>query len=98
MNRAFTLVTIKKQNAPAISPIAIADIGDTNPDAGVMATRPATAPEIAPSALGFPLTIHSSRSIQCRSGRAKMRGDECAGGQAAGGKCAAGIESKPSHP
>src|ERR1700751_6090958 len=37
----------------------IADIGPTKPAAGVIATRPATAPEIAPSALGLPLRIHS---------------------------------------
>src|SRR6185312_8885575 len=37
-----------------------ADIGPTKPAAGVMATSPATAPEIAPSALGFPLRTHSA--------------------------------------
>jgi len=31
-----------------------ADIGVTNPEAGVMPTSPATAPEIAPSTVGFP--------------------------------------------
>src|SRR5947209_1198547 len=35
-------------------------IGPTKPAAGVMATSPATAPEIAPSALGLPLRIHSA--------------------------------------
>src|SRR2546426_12655684 len=34
-------------------------IGVTNPDAGVMATRPATAPEAAPSTVGLPRLIHS---------------------------------------
>src|SRR5215831_996218 len=33
----------------------IAAIGVTNPEAGVIATRPATAPIEAPSTLGFPL-------------------------------------------
>src|SRR6201982_2439171 len=51
---------MEKQNAPAISPIPIAGIGPTNPAAGVIATSPATAPEIAPSALGLPLRIHSA--------------------------------------
>src|SRR6267154_1724281 len=37
-----------------------AAIGVTTPAAGVMATRPATAPEIAPSALGLPLRSHSA--------------------------------------
>src|SRR5579883_486654 len=45
---------------PAIRPMMMADIGFTNPAAGVMATSPATAPEIAPSALGLPLRIHSA--------------------------------------
>src|SRR5438876_8289775 len=37
-----------------------ADMGPTKPPAGVIATRPATAPEIAPRALGRPLRIHST--------------------------------------
>src|ERR1700747_2269671 len=37
----------------------MADIGWTKPAAGVMATRPATAPEMPPSALGLPCRIHS---------------------------------------
>src|ERR1700730_5171952 len=35
-------------------------MGATNPAAGVMATSPATAPEIAPSALARPFLIHSA--------------------------------------
>src|SRR5579872_350030 len=46
---------------PAIKPMTIAGMGFTNPDAGVIATRPATAPEIAPNALGRPLAFHSAR-------------------------------------
>src|SRR5262249_36893520 len=34
--------------------------GFTNPDAGVMATSPATHPEIPPSTLGLPTSIHSA--------------------------------------
>src|SRR5579872_307327 len=45
---------------PAKRPMTMADIGPTKPDAGVIATKPATAPEIAPSALGLPLRIHSA--------------------------------------
>src|SRR5262245_9503637 len=55
-------VTIRKQPTPAARPMSIAGNGVTNPDAGVMATRPATAPEIAPSALGRPRVIHSAAS------------------------------------
>src|SRR5258708_1085396 len=49
-----------------MNPISNAGIGDTNPDAGVMATNPATAPEMPPSALGFPFLIHSAH-IQPRA-------------------------------
>src|SRR5512142_267755 len=41
-------------------PMSSADIGPTKPAAGVIATKPATDPEIAPSALGLPLRIHSA--------------------------------------
>src|ERR1700732_5269905 len=37
-----------------------AGIGPTNPAAGVMATSPATAPEIAPNALACPFFNHSA--------------------------------------
>src|SRR5580698_1522741 len=40
-----------------------ADIGCTKPEAGVIATNPATAPEIPPSMLGLPEWSHSP-SIQ----------------------------------
>ena len=35
------------------------DMGPTKPAAGVMATRPATAPEAIPKVVGLPLMIHS---------------------------------------
>src|SRR5262245_54775346 len=38
----------------------MADNGVTKPDAGVIATRPATAPDAAPSIVGLPLLIHSA--------------------------------------
>src|SRR5580692_765651 len=43
-----------------MNPIAKAGIGPTNPDAGVIATSPATAPDIAPRALARPFLIHSA--------------------------------------
>src|SRR5689334_25409864 len=46
---------------PATKPMLSADIGSTNPAAGVIATSPATAPEIAPSALARPFFSHSAR-------------------------------------
>src|SRR3990170_9163033 len=45
---------------PAVSPIRSAGMGVTKPEAGVIATRPATAPEMAPSTLGLPLRNHSA--------------------------------------
>src|ERR1700732_590148 len=41
-------------------PITSAGIGPTNPAAGVIATSPATAPEIAPNALACPFLSHSA--------------------------------------
>src|SRR5258706_5420992 len=56
----FTYVTIHEEPTAAINPIASAGIGPTKPAAGVIATSPATAPEIAPSALARPFLIHSA--------------------------------------
>src|SRR5262245_41520253 len=44
---------------PAAMPTMIALAGPTQPQAGVTATRPATAPDAAPSRLGWPRNIHS---------------------------------------
>src|SRR5713101_6472557 len=41
-------------------PTMTAPLGFTYPQAGVMTTKPATAPEQKPSKLGLPLTIHSA--------------------------------------
>src|SRR5450631_3466904 len=41
-------------------PMTTAADGPTNPEAGVIATRPATAPEAIPSTLGLPLANHST--------------------------------------
>src|SRR5215207_1115138 len=43
-------------------PMIIADIGDTKPDAGVIATSPATAPEAAPTVEGLPVCAHDIRA------------------------------------
>src|SRR5690242_15317235 len=45
---------------PAPRPIIIAGIGPTKPEAGVIATKPATAPLAAPSTVGFPTHSHSA--------------------------------------
>src|SRR5207245_3978943 len=46
--------------SPAATPIAMAPFGVTKPQAGVITTSPATAPEQKPSTLGFPRVIHSA--------------------------------------
>src|SRR5437868_5962374 len=45
---------------PAAKPITIDASGVTKPEAGVIATRPATAPDAAPSIVGLPVLIHSA--------------------------------------
>src|SRR5580765_7065553 len=44
---------------PAAMPIITPPVGVTKPQAGVMTTSPATAPEQKPSTLGLPFTIHT---------------------------------------
>ena len=46
--------------AAAAIPMSIADIGDTNPAAGVIVASPATAPVAPPSIVGFPVIFHST--------------------------------------
>src|SRR2546426_8345595 len=54
---------------PARAPMTRAAMGVTKPAAGVTATRPATAPEAAPSTVGLPRELHSV-SIQPRAAAA----------------------------
>src|SRR4029079_7547547 len=49
----FTVETKKKQIGETTRPRTIEVIGAAKPEAGVIATRPATAPEAAPSIDGF---------------------------------------------
>src|SRR5258706_15602252 len=56
----FSEVAAKKQITPAAMPMITAGVGPTKPEAGVMATNPATAPDAIPKTLGLPLTIHSA--------------------------------------
>src|SRR5271157_3534027 len=44
---------------PAAMPMANEPIGPTKPEAGVIATKPATAPEQMPRTVGLPRIIHS---------------------------------------
>src|SRR5581483_6345607 len=54
---------------PAAMPMHTEPIGPTKPEAGVMATRPATAPEQMPTTVGLPRMIHST-SIQVKAAAA----------------------------
>src|SRR5215467_8225782 len=54
---------------PAMMPMIKAPRGSTKPEAGVMATRPATAPETIPSTDGFFAIIHSE-NIQLKDAAA----------------------------
>src|ERR1700747_1159121 len=47
---------------PARTPMTNDAIGVTNPEAGVTATRPATAPDAAPRIVGLPARAHSANS------------------------------------
>src|SRR5215467_5519138 len=49
-----------KQRAPPPIPMRIEATGPTKPDAGVMATSPATAPDAAPRTVGLPRVHHSA--------------------------------------
>src|SRR6202023_4079671 len=55
----LTYAQKEKQTEPASKPSTIDPIGPAKPDAGVTATRPATAPETMPSSEGLPLSAHS---------------------------------------
>ena len=50
----------KAQTAPAMKPMKIEPTGLTQPAHGVIATRPATAPDAAPSAVDFPYRSFST--------------------------------------
>src|SRR5918993_5393842 len=65
-------VTPQKQTMPAAMPITNAPGIPTLPAAGVMATRPATAPEAAPSIEVLPFMSHSA-DIQARTAQAVAR-------------------------
>src|SRR5450755_2069236 len=65
----FREVAAQKQITPAATPMTIAPPGSTKPEAGVIATRPATAPEITPRTDGLPRVIHSA-NIQARAAAA----------------------------
>ena len=60
LNIAFSLVQARNGTTPASTPMMTAPVAFTKPVAGVITTRPATAPEQKPSTVGLPRVIHSS--------------------------------------
>src|SRR6266571_5644489 len=56
----FNFVQAKNGTIPAATPIITAPVGATYPQAGVITTSPATAPEQNPSTLGLPRSEYSS--------------------------------------
>src|SRR5262250_1862429 len=81
---------------PAAAPITSEPTGPTKPEAGVMATRPATAPVQMPITVGLPRSIHST-SIQVKAAVAvamwvtSMAMPACA-------HRGAGVEAEPADP
>ena len=69
------------------------------PLAGVITTRPATAPEIAPSTVGLPVLSHST-NIQpsAAAAAAKCVATKALAGQTVGGQGAAAVEAEPADP
>src|ERR1700704_4767278 len=76
-----------------------APIGPTNPDAGVIATRPATAPVQMPMTVGLPFMIHST-IIQVKPAGAVARGVTSLPhpGLQPRGPGGAGVEAEPADP
>jgi len=56
------MLTASAHTAPAIAPTAIAPTGETDEQAGVIATRPATTPEAPPRLVGRPSRTRSTSS------------------------------------
>ena len=76
-----------------------AGMGLTKPAAGVIATSPATAPEIAPSTLGLPLRIHSAAAHPtAAAAAAKCVATKALVARLPARKRAARVESEPTHP
>src|SRR6187402_466955 len=68
----FSFTTANIQIRPPATPITILPIGPTHPHAGVMATRPATAPDAAPNIVGLPRIAHSPK-VQANTAAAVAR-------------------------
>ena len=77
--------TASAQIAPAATPIAIAPIGVTEPQDGVIATRPLTTPDAAPNDVGVAVADPLDREPRQQAGAAGEQGvDEGDGGEVVG--------------
>ena len=77
----------------------IAPIGETEEQDGVMATRPATTPEAAPSEVGWPSrNALGEQPAQGRGGGRDQGVHPDDGGGVAGGDGGAGVEAEPAEP
>src|SRR5690348_16812246 len=72
LSQRFNWFTPHRQTTPAAVPITNAPGMPTLPAAGVIATRPATAPDAAPSMEGLPLNSHSP-NVHARTAQAVAR-------------------------
>ncbi len=91
--------TASAHRTPAMTPTAIAPSGETDEQAGVIATRPATAPDAAPrrGRLAVP-DLLDEQPADHRGRGGDHRVDERDGGEIAGGQRGAGVEPEPAEP
>src|SRR3954470_19297547 len=68
----FSLVQAKNGTMPASTPMINAPPGVTKPAAGVITTKPPTAPEQKPSTVGLPRVIHSAAGQATQATAAAM--------------------------
>ena len=95
----FRPLTPHKQTKPAIPPTIIPPIKPTLPQAGVIATNPATAPDAAPTIEALPFrTASPIDHVRAAAAVARERIDECEYCGVACFQSRAGIEAEPAHP
>ena len=77
LSRCLMKSVAKKQTAPPATPIAIAPIGPTKPEAGVMVASPATQPVTMPTEVGLPTRTHSiAIQVSAAAARREMRRED----------------------
>ena len=95
----FRPSTPHRQTKPAAAPITSAPTMPTLPAAGVIATRPATAPDAAPSIEALPLIsaspMHQASTATAVAEKVLRKASD---GAVAGFERRAGVEAEPAHP